>query len=197
MKSNARLLALTAVFVALVVLLGMTPLGIIPLVVINVTILHIPVIVGTLVLGLRRGLFLGACFGAVSTLRAFGIPLPASALVSALMAESPVLVILMCLVPRLLIPVATHAARRLAEGKVPGRVSALPIAAVAGSLTNTIFYLGMMLVFFTISGLDSAPVLGVIAGTGVIAGGSEALAAAVISTPVVLALRKLDKKNRG
>ena len=77
-KQATRSLTLTAMFVALVALLGLTPLGIIPLGFINVTILHIPVVIGTLVLGLRGGLILGCTFGLVSTLRAFGIPLPGS-----------------------------------------------------------------------------------------------------------------------
>ena len=46
-------------FIALVVLLGLTPLGLIPLGFINVTILHIPVIIGALALGLKGGLILG------------------------------------------------------------------------------------------------------------------------------------------
>ena len=46
-----RQLTLTAMFIALVALLGLTPLGLIPLGFINVTILHIPVIIGALVLG--------------------------------------------------------------------------------------------------------------------------------------------------
>ena len=94
-----RQLTLTALFIALVVLLGLTPLGLIPLGFINVTILHIPVIIGALVLGLKGGLILGCAFGLVSTLRAFGIPLPASALVSNLMAESPLLVVVMSMLP--------------------------------------------------------------------------------------------------
>ena len=55
----------------------------------NATILHIPVIIGVIALGLKPGLILGLAFGLVSTLRAFGIPLPASPLVMTLMDKSP------------------------------------------------------------------------------------------------------------
>ena len=120
-----RQLTLTALFIALVVLLGLTPLGLIPLGFINVTILHIPVIIGALVLGLKGGLILGCAFGLVSTLRAFGIPLPASALVSNLMAESPLLVVVMSMLPRLLVPLATCGLCHLLERRGARRSVAL------------------------------------------------------------------------
>ena len=47
-----------------------------------------------------------------------------------------------------------------------------------------------MLLFYAINGLDSARIQGLIAGTGLIGGGCEAIAAALIVTPAVLALRK-------
>ena len=66
MDVKTRKLALTALFVAFILLLGFTPLGMIPLPWIKVSILSIPVSVGTLILGLPSGLVLGAMFGTVS-----------------------------------------------------------------------------------------------------------------------------------
>ena len=193
-KQATRQLTLTAIFIALVILLGLTPLGLIPLGFINVTILHIPVIIGTLALGLKGGVILGLTFGIVSTLRAFGIPLPASALVSNLMAESPLLVVVMSMFPRLMVPLVTYGVHRLLTGRGARRCVALPVAAVAGTLTNTILYLGLMLLFYVLTALDAAAVLGLIAGTGAIGGGAESVVAALVATPVVLALEKIQKK---
>lgn len=190
-----RQLTLTALFIALVVLLGLTPLGLIPLGFINVTILHIPVIIGALVLGLKGGLILGCAFGLVSTLRAFGIPLPASALVSNLMAESPLLVVVMSMLPRLLVPLATCGLCHLLARRGARRSVALAASAVAGTLTNTVFYLGLMLLFYILTSLDAAAVLGLIAGTGALGGGAEAVVAALVTTPVVLALEKIQKRK--
>ena len=190
-----RQLTLTALFIALVVLLGLTPLGLIPLGFINVTILHIPVIISALVLGLKGGLILGCAFGLVSTLRAFGIPLPASALVSNLMAESPLLVVVMSMLPRLLVPLATCGLCHLLERRGARRSVALAASAVAGTLTNTVFYLGLMLLFYILTSLDAAAVLGLIAGTGALGGGAEAVVAALVTTPVVLALEKIQKRK--
>ena len=191
---SAKKLVLYALFIALAFVLGMT-IGLIPLGFINVTILAIPVIVGTMVLGLKAGLLFGAFFGLASALSAFGLSLvPPSALASALVAANPLLAILMCFVPRLLIPVTTHIVYRAITRKGKLAKAGIAPAAVAGSLTNTIFYLGLMLLFYSMVGLDSATILGIIGGTGLIAGFSEAAVAAIIAMPVVVALHKLNDK---
>ena len=185
---------LTALFIALVLLLGLTPVGMIPLGFMNISILGVPVVIGTLFLGWRTGLVLGACFGTVSALSCFGIYGTPSALAGALAAASPVLALVMCFVPRLLIPLLTHAAYRLASRGEAKKKRAVPVAAAVGSLTNTVFYLGLMLLFYVIMGINSEKVLALIGGTGLIAGSLEAVANALISTAVLTALWKLDKK---
>ena len=184
---------LTALFVALVLLLGLTPIGLIRLGFINVTVLCVPVIVGTLLLGLKTGLLLGLCFGGVSALSAFGIYGTPSALAGALVAANPALAAVMCFLPRLMVPVAAHLVYKLVSKGEPARKRAVPFAAVAGSLTNTVLYLGLMLLFYVMLGIDSEGVLALIGGTGLIAGSSEAVVAALISTPVLAALWKVQK----
>ena len=186
---------LTALFVALVLLLGLTPIGLIPLGFINVTVLCVPVIVGTLLLGLRTGLLLGFCFGGVSALSAFGIYGTPSALAGALVAASPALAAVMCFLPRLMVPVVAHLVYGLVSKGEPAKKRAVPFAAVAGSLTNTVLYLGLMLAFYILMGINSEGVLTLIGGTGLIAGGSEAVVAAVISTPVLAALWRVQGKK--
>jgi uncharacterized membrane protein len=196
MKISTRLLTFTALFVALILLFGSTPLGLIPLGFVNVTILAIPVVIGTVVLGLVPGMILGFCFGLVSTLSMFGLTMTApSALASALAAANPLLAILMCFAPRLLVPVVTHLSFKALSGPDGRRKAALPVAAVAGSLTNTVFYLGLMLLFYTMVGLDSTKLRAIIAGVGLIAGGSEAVVNAILTTPIVMALWKVERKQ--
>lgn len=196
-----RSFVLTALLVALVLLLGMTPIGMIPLGFINISLLGVPVVIGTLLLGLKTGLLLGACFGTVSALSAFGIYGTPSALAGALVAASPVLALVMCFLPRLLVPVVAQlvyrAASRSCASKAGGRraVGAVSLAAVCGSLTNTLMYLGLMLLFYVIMGIDSARVLSLIGGTGLIAGSLEAVANALVSTAVLSALRKLRREG--
>lgn len=193
MNNRKKVFRMTAasLLIALVFLFGMTPIGLIPLGFINITVLCVPVIIGTVALGLRSGLILGFCFGTASTLSMVGMSLtPPSALASALFAVSPLCAIAMCYIPRLLVPVATYSVYRAISGWKHSSSAALSVAAVAGSLTNTLLYLGFMLLFYAINGLDTASILALIAGTGLIAGGCEALAAALITLPVVKALSK-------
>lgn len=181
-------LVLLAFFAALIVLLGLTPLGLIPLGFINVTILCVPVIVGTLFMGLRDGLVLGAAFGLTSFASALIKP---STLVGTLMGASPFLVLALCLLPRLLIPIAAHLTYRALERKYLHIASI--ISAIVGSLTNTIFYLGLMLLFYVLCGIDSKPVLGLIGGTAAIAGSCEAAVAAILVTPILAALNRIRR----
>ena len=59
-------LVLTALFTALLLVMGFTPLGLIDLPILKATILHVPVIIGSVLLGPKKGAFLGAVFGAIS-----------------------------------------------------------------------------------------------------------------------------------
>ena len=179
---------LLALFVGLIVLLGFTPLGLIPLGFINVTILCVPVIVGALYMGWKNGLLLGLAFGLTSFISALMKP---STLVSTLMGASPVLVALMSILPRLLVPMVAYGVYTRLRSKQESL--AVGVAAVCGSLTNTIFYLGLMLLFYVILGINSAKVLALIGGTGLIAGSLEAAFAALISTPVLAALWKVQR----
>ncbi|MBE5792373.1 MAG: ECF transporter S component [Clostridiales bacterium] len=208
-NTSTRTLVLNALFVALVFLLGMTPIGIIPLGTINLTILHIPVIAGTLFLGLKSGMLLGFIFGLCSTLSAFGLSLTApSALAAALGAKSPLLLIAMCFVPRLLVPVITWFTKIMLSGNEKRAYLADSVASILGSVTNTVFYLSLMVLFYSLAGLDVNNlihklgihglnffgVIGVIASG---AGGLEALASFFIIPPVVAALNKVKKLTFG
>ena len=194
MENNTRQLSLTALFVALVFLLGLTPLGLIPLGFINVTILCLPVIVGTILLGLKTGLLLGFFFGTASLMSVLGLSMTApSTLALTLFTANAPMCVAMCYVPRLLVPVTAHIVYRLVSKGQEKCVRALPFAAAAGSLTNTIFYLGMMWLFYTLCGLDAGKILALILGTGALGGGSEAVVAALLVTPIVAALWKVRK----
>ena len=188
-KSNVGKLALAGVLAAVTFLLGLTPIGIIPIPPANVTLMCLPVIIGTLTTSLGLGMVLGLVFGITSVIRAFTAP---SVLVVPLLA----LVVVMSVVSRLLIPVAAYYVHKWISRHGKWEKTSVGVAAAAGSLINTVFYLGLMLVFYSITGLDSAAVLGTIAGVGALNGSLEAVAAVLICTPVVLAVNKVRKKEK-
>ena len=196
MKLNkTNRLTLTALFVALILLFGPPiKLGYFSLSVINVTILCVPVIIGTLLLGLRTGLLLGFFFGLLSTLSAFGIMDTPSTLAATLVAANPALAIIMCFLPRLMVPTVAHFVYILFSSGKRASAKAVPYAAICGSLTNTILYLGLMLLFYVIMGINSENVLKIIGTTSLLAGSLEAIIAALISTPILTALWKVSKR---
>lgn len=188
-KTDLKRLCLMGLFVALIFLLGQTPLGLIPLGWCNVTLLVIPVAVGTLYMGLKCGLGLGLAFGMTSFLSALLKP---SVLVGTLMGASPVLTAIMTFVPRLCVPAVIYFVNKALAGK--WRKASMPMACALGSLTNTVLYLGMMLLFYTMLGIDNAKVLAAIGATAGGAGPAEAVAAALIAPPIVAAIRKVGRK---
>ena len=137
-KNTTHRMVLLALFVALVLLLGFTPLGLIPLGFINVTILCVPVIVGALSMGQKEGIVLGVCFGAVSAFSALTKP---TSLVAPLLSSSLPLTMVMCFLPRIAVPVTACQVYRIIARSKTRSAKALPFAAAAVSLTNTILYL--------------------------------------------------------
>ena len=182
-------LVLLALFVGLIFLLGQTPLGLIPLGWCNVTLLVIPVAIGTIYMGLKSGLVLGLAFGATSMVSALIKP---SVLVGTLMGASPLAVVVMTFLPRLCIPLVIWGVYTLLAKKQ--KHIAVAVAAACGSLTNTVLYLGLMLIFYMMAGIDNTAVLTAIGATAGGAGPCEAIAAALICPPILTALWRIRRQ---
>ena len=58
-----------ALFIAIIVLLAVTPLGYISLGIINATTIQMPVIIGAILFGWKKGAFLGGVFGITSLIK--------------------------------------------------------------------------------------------------------------------------------
>ena len=197
-------LAINAILIALIFILGFTPLGLIPLGFIDLTILHIPVIIGTIILGLPSGLILGLSFGTVSFLNLLRA---GAGLAPTLFAASPLAAIVMVFVPRLLVPTFTYLTyKAIARGREK-YVPAVPFAALVGSITNTVFFLGFMYLGYLFSGLDlnalaenlgvaGLSFLGILLAIATGGGGGEAVAAALISAPVAAAVWKVKRNGK-
>lgn len=184
-KKLTRMLT-CALLMALIVLLGVTPIGFINFGVIYITFLCIPVVIGAMTLGLGSGLILGFCMGCVSLYTGLRAP---SALVAPILQKHIVYVVLMCFAPRMLVPLVSCAVQRAMDKRGKKRL-ATALGAAAGSLTNTALYLGMMLAFYRLLGIENAALLTTLGVIVLTAGLPEAAVAALISTPVIGALEK-------
>ena len=196
MNTKTRRLTATALMAALTLILGLTPLGFltIPFTTIDITLMCLPVIIGAVVIGPREGLLLGLLFGLTSMFKAITAP---SVLVAALQ-PFPWALYPSIFIPRLLIPMAAWGVWRLTL-RLP-RAVGLGITAAAGSLTNTVLFLGMFYLLgaqpiATHLGM-SARAVGIMLATVVLTNGlPEAAAAVLLCVPIILALQKVMKKD--
>lgn len=129
-------IAILGLLTAIMLIMGLTPFGTISFGAISITIAHIPILVATLLLGLREGLILGLIFGIFSMTKAYLAPVG----VLDPLFQNPLISIL----PRLMIPIMTHLAFK-ATSHLNKNISAT-ISVIVGNLSNTFFvYLSMYL----------------------------------------------------
>ncbi len=133
-------MAQLALLLAILLVMAFTPLGYLNIGPLSVTFLVIPVVIGSVILGLKAGAFLGFAFGVTSFAQCFGI----SPFGTALMGINPLYTALICLVPRVLVGVLAWAIYRVMRGEK----AACYAASMVGSLTNSALFLGGVLLFF-------------------------------------------------
>ncbi|BDD38829.1 ECF transporter S component [Streptococcus ruminantium] len=108
------------------------------------TITHIPVIIASILYGPRLGAQLGGFMGIMSIVRNSIIISPLSYVFSPFVENGNLYSVLIALVPRILIGVIPYLAYKLLKNK-----TGLLVAGLAGTLTNTIFVLTGIFVFFS------------------------------------------------
>ena len=152
-SSKVRETALTAVLAAIVLLMAFTPLGYLRVGPVSITFLVIPVVIGGMTLGPVRGGFLGAVFGATSFAQCFmGDPFGA-----ALVSLSPMATAVACFVPRILIGVVAGLLFPALHKLTRNNAVSFIVTSVAGTLTNTILFVGMVVGFFQGSYFGGSP----------------------------------------
>jgi uncharacterized membrane protein len=172
---------MTGMLGAISILLGATRLGAIPVPNLSgdATIMHVPVIIGAVLEGPIVGVLVGAIFGIFSFLQTSPVPFFKDPLVS--------------IVPRLFIGVTAYYAYYLFRSNP---YVGMTIAAIVGTLTNTVLVVGAILWRFgadAVGGSAGAFILSLV--PQVIA---EVIIAVVITIAVVAAYRRIDSgSSRG
>ena len=187
MKNNqTKQMVRIALFMAVTILLAATPLGYvyIPVIGLSLTIMVLPVVMGGALLGMPAGIILGLTFGVTSLLKA-----PAEALGQLLLAYSPFVTAVICIVPRILVGVAAALFGRLLARKE--RYSIYALSGAVCSLVNTVFFVGLIYLFCRES-VEGA--FGILVWSTTLDGGlGEAALAAVLCAAVMKPLRKIIK----
>lgn len=131
-----------AIFIAIILIQDFVPFfGNIPLGPLSITTLQVTVIIAAIVMGPVDGAIVGGTWGFLTWVRAFVAP---SSPIAPLIFTNPLVAIL----PRLMIGlVAGYLYRGISHWPRLNRV-AMVTAAIAGSITNTVFVLGMVYLFY-------------------------------------------------
>ncbi len=204
-SGKVRDLSIMSMFTAIVLIMAFTPFGIIDLPLIKATILHVPVIIGGILMGPKKGAFLGFLFGATSLFKNIMAP---SILSFAFTPTVPVpglshgspWALFICFVPRILVGVTPWLVYKAFNKIVPKmndaiRFAVLVLCGAVGAFTNTGLVMGTIYVVFknAYAAANNIPVdqvlgviLGIVFGNGV----PEMIVAAVIVPIVVTALIK-------
>ena len=194
---------------ALIVVLAFTPfIGYIPLGVTRATIIHIPVIIGSLMLGPKKGAILGALFGLTSFINnSFVSPNLTSFTFTPLYSmgeyHGNFWSLVICFIPRILVGVVPYFVfllmKKLFNGKKGGETVGLAVAGLCGSLTNTLLVMNMIYIFFgkqyAAAKEVSTGLYGVILGVIGVNGVPEAILAAVLTAAITKALFRFTKRG--
>ena len=201
-KIQTRTIVLYGLFIAVIFLLGLTPLGYINLPIAAITTVHIPVIVGGYVLGKKGGAVLGFFFGLTSLMRCFTTPDATAAVIlgTGFGAYNLLLILAVIFLPRILTGLFSSALYELIGGTGKRQIAAMGVSAFAGSMTNTVFYLGgLYLLAFeqtaNIMGVAGSALLKALMGIVAFNGVLEALAAVILCTAVGKALSAYISKK--
>lgn len=208
MNKKTYQMVLTALFAAIIILMAFIPfLGYINLVVIKATLIHVPVILGSIILGPKKGAFLGFIFGCTSlinnTINPSLLSFAFSPFYSVGETGGNFFSLIICFVPRILVGVVPYfvyiGIKKLCKNKNGGEWLALPVAGVAGAVVNTL--LVMNLIYFCFSEQFAAAkqiavsavynaIVGIIFANGI----PEAIVAAILVTAIGKALLKVQRR---
>lgn len=195
MKSKkTQYMSIMAMFLAIQIILVVTPLGYLPIGPISATTMHIPVIIAGIALGKKAGAQLGFVFGLTSVLNATFRPTLTSFCFSPFVTIGGIggnwMSLLIAFVPRILLGyLAGLIYEKLCRKGINENVGIIA-GALTGAITNTVLVLGGIYLFFGSAYADAikvaydtliAVLLGVVATNGI----AEAILGAVATLSLI------------
>ena len=196
-------MAFMAMFLAIEVILVVTPLGYIPIGPLSATTMHIPVIIAGIILGKRAGAQLGLVFGLTSLIRATIQPGITSFCFSPFVTIGDISgnwsSVLIALVPRIVLGYLAGVTFEFLKNKFNNENAAIISGALVGAITNTVLVLGGIYFFFGKAYADAiniaysslmAMLLGVVATNGIV----EAIIGAIVTLFAYKAIKPMITK---
>lgn len=179
-KIDTRMMALSGILGAIVVVLASTPLGFVPIGPIMATTIHIPVVIGAIVGGPLVGALVGLFFGLTSFSRAILTPT-----ITSFVNLNP----LLSIVPRVLFGLLTGLLYQAIRERSKNKTLATVVATAFGCLFHTTAYLTTMYFLFgsaymTAIGQDPALAAKFLATVGLTNGIPEMILAVILALPI-------------
>ena len=197
---NRKKMTIQAMLMAIMIIMGFTPLVSIPLPFMKATTTHIPVIIAAILFGWKSGAAFGIGFGFVSMIRQTMMPNITS------FAFTPFIPIpgtdglnwaglVVAFVPRIMIGISVAVLYRLLKKKNINEQVNLMVSAVVGSLVNTVFVLGFIYLlmgepYAAAQGMSMQALIGALSTIIFTNGIGEAIVAALLVTAIVSAVFK-------
>lgn len=202
---KTQYMAIMSMFLAIQILLTVTPLGYLPIGPINATTMHIPVIIAGIALGKKAGAELGLVFGITSVLNATFRPTVTSFCFSPFITFGGMsgnwTSLIIAIIPRILLGyLAGLVYEKLSRKNVNDSLS-ISVAALVGAITNTVLVLGGIYVFFGTAyaeaiGVAYNTLVAVLFGVVFTNGIAEAILGVIASLLVCKAIKPLSKKYK-
>lgn len=190
-KNKTYRIAILGILTAVIILQNFIPfLGYIPIPPLNPTIIHITVIVAAFVLGTKEGMIIGTVWGIVRLIKAYTLP---TSPLDLILFTNPMISV----VPRILVGLVagyTIQVFRKRDKQALGMI----VGGILGSLTNTIFVLGFIALFYgneysSALGVHPANLMKALALIVATNGVAEAVASAFLAPLLSKALLKVKK----
>lgn len=184
-KTKTTTITFLGIFSALIILMTFTPIGYLTLGAISATLIHIPVIVGAVLFGPYCGMLLGLVWGVSCIIRAVTMGAGLD-----LLFVNPLVSVLPRILVGLFSALVCIGVMKLMKNKKMSDIAASTVAAVVGTLTNTIFVLGMLFLIYHNHEMvkamtDGGSSLGYIVATILSVNGLIELLAAIILVPAI------------
>lgn len=188
-SSKTRRLVLIGALGGISIFLGVSGLGLIRLPIFSLTIMHIPVIIGALLEGPVVGISVGLIFGLFSMYQ--NITAPG---LTSFIFWNPIV----ALIPRMLIGIVAYYSFKLLKSKIKSTGLCAGIAAILGTLTNTLGVLGLTYILYLdryaqAREISREAVAGTLLTIGITNGVPEAIVSALITIPIVVTMLKIKR----
>lgn len=192
-KSKLSNHTLTAMFIAIILLMDFTPLGYITTGLFSITLMTVPVALGAICSGIAGAAVLSFVFGLTSFLQAFGIGFFIDSSAAILFTEKPLSYTVLCFIPRIAAGIFASLIFKAFEKFDKTGITAKAVSSAVVPITNTVLFMSFYIMLYKDTVLAGKTFMTVFLSAITLNFFIELLATVLISTSVGAAVYKFIK----